>query len=82
MKPWRLFTQHPASIGETYLEHFRAACNFGLHMLVGGAACFIHAVFPFLCVRTGSNRVAKLHSQMMVRRGDIADPRNDSSPAA
>lgn len=48
------FTEHPASVGETYLQHMRFAFRFGRRMLAGGAAAVIHSVFPFLCVTTAS----------------------------
>ena len=70
MKPWRLFTQHPASVGETYLEHLSAAGTFGLRMLMGAIACFIHALLPFLCVRTGGDCVAELHARILARRAE------------
>ena len=63
-----LFTQHPASVGESYLEHLRAAMGFALRMWIGGAACLVHAVFPFLCVRTGSNCIAELNERMLRNR--------------
>ena len=69
MHQWRIFTLHPASVGETYLQHLLAAAAFGVRMWVGGTACLVHALFPFLCVRTGSDCVAGLYSRMMVRRG-------------
>jgi Family of unknown function (DUF6356) len=69
----RLFTRHPASVGETYLQHCRQACAIGLRMLGGGGACLVHAVFPFLCVRTGSNCVAELYERISVRQGFAAD---------
>ena len=31
----RLFLDHPASVGESYGEHFRVASSFGWAMLVG-----------------------------------------------
>jgi hypothetical protein len=82
MKPWQLFTQHPASVGETYLEHLGVACTFGLNMFVGGAGCVVHAVFPFLCVHTGSECVAKMHRRLSARRGVAAMGREkDGAPA-
>lgn len=48
------FTAHPASVGESYLEHMRFACRFGCRMLVGGAAAVVHSVFPFLFITTAS----------------------------
>jgi len=48
------FTAHPASVGETYLQHMRFAFRFGSRMLSGGAAAVIHSIFPFLFVTTAS----------------------------
>jgi len=48
------FTTHPASVGETYLQHMRFAFRFGTRMLAGGVAAVIHSVFPFICVTTAS----------------------------
>lgn len=74
----RLFTEHPASVGETYLQHLRAAGWFGVRMLVGGSACLVHALFPFLCVHTGGDCVAELNSKIMARRGDTTVSRKDA----
>jgi hypothetical protein len=64
----RLFTEHPASVDETYLQHLVAAGSFGLRMVLSGLACLIHALLPFLFVRTGSNSVADLHQRMVARQ--------------
>jgi len=66
----RLFTDHPRSVGETYLEHLRFACTFGGRMVRGGAACFLHGFLPFLFTTTGSRTVLALHEQMMRARPD------------
>jgi hypothetical protein len=50
----KLFTAHPASIGETYFQHMRFAMRFGTKMLIGGLACITHGIFPFLFQTTGS----------------------------
>ena len=63
-----LFTDHPASVGETYGEHFVVAGGFGLHMVLAGLACMVHAVLPFLFVRTASDTVHALHARMSGRR--------------
>jgi hypothetical protein len=63
----RLFTDHPRSVGESYVEHARTAAHFGVTMLVGGAACLVHAVVPAWCTRTGSDTVRKLHGEMSRR---------------
>jgi Family of unknown function (DUF6356) len=64
----RAFTEHPASVGETYFEHMGNALCFAVRMLFGGLACLVHAVFPFLCVRTGSSCIEALHDRMVVHR--------------
>ena len=61
------FTEHPREVGETYFEHLGVAAKVGAAMAVGALACFVHAVFPFLCVRTGSATIDKLHRQIHKR---------------
>lgn len=68
MRPIDLFTRHPATVGESYGEHFLAATGFGLRMLLGAAACLVHAVLPFLFVKTGSNIIRILNDRMVVNR--------------
>lgn len=62
------FIEHPASVGETYLEHLGVASSFGGRMVLGGLACFLHALFPFACERTASRQIALLHERMLVNR--------------
>ena len=62
------FTRHPASVGESYAQHMCHAGGFALAMLVGGLACLVHAVLPFLCKKTGSRTIARLHDRMVVNR--------------
>jgi len=61
------FTDHPKELGESYSAHFLNASAFGLRMLAGGSAVLIHAIFPFLFVRTGSRTMDKLHRRMTGR---------------
>lgn len=70
----RLFTDHPASVGESYLEHMGVAGSFGKQMLIGGLACFVHAFIPGLCVKTGSTIVGQLHHRMVTHRTPSAAP--------
>lgn len=75
MNPFQLFTRHPATVGESYGEHFLAATGFGLRMLFGAVACLVHAVLPFLFVTTGSDVIRSLNNRMVVNR------RRHSAPA-
>jgi hypothetical protein len=62
------FTEHPAAAGETYLAHLRTAAGFGFQMVAAGLACMVHALLPFLFVRTGSDCICRLHERMHARR--------------
>lgn len=64
----RLFTEHPSSVGESYLEHMGQALSFAGPLLLASLACFVHAIFPFLCVKTGSRAVTRLHQRMVTNR--------------
>jgi hypothetical protein len=74
MDPIKLFTEHPASVGESYGEHLAMASGFGLRMILGGCACLIHGLLPFLFVRTGSAQISELHSVMVANRRRKAMP--------
>jgi len=62
------FSQHPNSVGESYFQHLGTACTFAGKMLMASGACFVHAVFPFLCVKTGSKVISELHDSMLTNR--------------
>lgn len=62
------FTEHPASVGESYGEHLVMASGFGIRMILGGFACLLHGLLPFLFVRTGSAQIAELHDTMVANR--------------
>ena len=70
----KAFTEHPASVGETYWQHFRHASSFGIRMVIGGFACMLHAILPFLFVKTGSEQISTLHDQMIVNRTKFPQP--------
>lgn len=69
----KIFSEHPASVGETYLEHMGTALGFGFRMLAGGSACLIHALVPRLFVSNGSEQVRFLHQRMIAHRNRQAD---------
>ena len=58
------FTEHPASAGESYGEHFRVASRFSKELLIAGIACAVHAIVPNLFTTTGSSKIRQLHSEM------------------
>ena len=64
----RLFLEHPRSVGETYSEHMLTAGGFGVKLIKAGCACLVHAVFPNLCIDTGSRSIKDLHDRMILNR--------------
>jgi hypothetical protein len=63
-----LFTDHPTTVGETYWQHLAAAWGFSWRLMAASLACLIHALLPFLFVRTGSRAITELHDRMVVNR--------------
>jgi flagellar biosynthesis component FlhA len=79
----RAFTEHPASVGESYTQHCVCAAGFGARMVLGGIACMIHAVLPFMFVRTGSRTIAELNERMILsRRSASGSLPNTSQPSS
>ncbi|VVE70302.1 capsule biosynthesis protein [Pandoraea captiosa] len=64
----KIFTQHPASVGENYLQHLGSALSFALPLLVACLACLVHAVLPFAFEKTGSKIIVRLHERMVTNR--------------
>ena len=75
-----LFTTHPASVDESYLEHMAVALSFSARLVFAGLVCLVHAFLPFLFVRTGSQVIGELHDRMVVNRhrASSTSPRQDS----
>ena len=64
----KLFTEHPASVGETYGEHMVMAGSFALRLFLASLACLVHALLPFLFEKTGSCMIDDLHDRMVANR--------------
>ncbi len=74
MNPWqRLFTDHPASVGESYWEHFANAMGFGLRMIGGGIVCLVHALIPGVCCTKASEMIGELHERMIMNRRRLVE---------
>lgn len=55
------FTEHPASVGETYGEHMRVSLGFARTLAVAAGAALVHAVVPSLCKKSASTRIRAMH---------------------
>ena len=58
------FTEHPASVGETYGEHFRLESQLAKEMFISSLACAVHAVTPRFFTTTASSKIQQLHAEM------------------
>ena len=63
----RWFTEHPADVDETYLEHLTTASSFAGGLAVCAFCCFVHALVPGLFTTSASARVecmvARMHNR-------------------
>jgi hypothetical protein len=64
----RLFIDHPASVGESYIEHLITASGFGTKMILAGVACVIHGFLPAIFRNRGSDAICVLHERMVLSR--------------
>ena len=71
MRIVQAFTDHPATVGETYLEHMRSALGFSVTMMGGAICCMIHAFLPFLFAKTGSSAIDDLYRRMVRQRSKL-----------
>lgn len=76
------FSEHPAAVGETYVEHMGVATGFGLSMIAGGLACLVHGILPFAFTSTGSRTIIRLHDRMVANRTRAAQARTGSAVSA
>ncbi|MGI9623894.1 MAG: DUF6356 family protein [Acidimicrobiales bacterium] len=78
----RQFTEHPASVGETYMEHLKVAGGFARTLAKATVACSVHAVVPSMCERTASSAICDLYRRMNEgKRGELAAADPDVSLA-
>jgi hypothetical protein len=59
----KLFTEHPASVDETYFGHLAFAAWFSSRLFTAGLAALIHAFLPFLFETTASRIIRELYER-------------------
>lgn len=62
-----IFTKHPASVGESYLQHFSFALRFSGRLFMAGVAALVHAFVPALCEKTASTQIARMYQDLNTR---------------
>ncbi|MEM6513873.1 MAG: DUF6356 family protein [Pseudomonadota bacterium] len=75
------FTEHPATVGESYGEHFVTAMGFSVSLLKAAFCCGVHALLPFLFVKTGSHCITELHDRMVTHRSKLPPESHDEVTA-
>ncbi len=76
------FTEHPASVGETYFGHLISALSFCGKMTIALMACLVHAFLPFLFEKTGSQMICKLMDDMVHNRDKRTQASNEDSTSS
>ena len=62
-----IFTEHPKSVDETYLQHFLFAFITGLKLIYWGIIAIIHAFLPFTFKSYVSNKIKGLYKKINTR---------------
>ncbi len=63
----KLFTEHPVSVNETYLQHMIFAIRYAIQLGLCTMAAIVHSVFPFLFTNYCSKKIAYLNSWVKKR---------------
>ena len=63
-----IFTKHPLSVGESYIQHMMKALQFSVIFFMLCIIAFIHALFPFWFVSTASIWIHNINDKMQERK--------------
>lgn len=64
----KFFTEHPASVGETYAQHLAVALSFAGALFGAAFAALVHAFFPAWFEKTASQKITCLHDRIVSNR--------------
>jgi len=62
-----LFTDHPATVNETYFGHMRFAFGFAFWLGVAALAALVHAIVPASFETTAGRILKRLHARIESR---------------
>ena len=68
----RLFSAHPAAVGESYFEHMAFALKFSGRLFRAALAAFAHGFVPAVCETTASEAVLAMTGEIRRRRALMA----------
>lgn len=72
------FTEHPAAVGETYLDHMRVALGVSRQLAGAAAAALIHGLVPRFHTTTASDKIRALNC--CLERHDREGLRTNAAP--
>jgi hypothetical protein len=73
---YRLFLDHPHSLGMSWAEHGAGAVKIGVELLAAGLAALVHAVVPGWFTQTAGKIVARIYHHIQGRRAGAPNPEN------
>lgn len=59
-----IFLDHPASVDESFWQHFRFALTFSFWLFCAAFAALVHALIPCMFEKTGSNIIRRLYAKI------------------
>ena len=70
----KAFLDHPASVDETYFEHFKVATHYSKELAGASAKAMIHALVPGMCCTSASEKIKQLHGEVTTgQRAELAE---------
>ena len=70
----RAFLDHPASVEETYFQHFKVAMHYARELAGASAKAAMHAFVPGLCCTSASDKIRQLHGEVTTgHRAELAE---------
>ncbi|MCB1377633.1 MAG: hypothetical protein KDK89_04575 [Alphaproteobacteria bacterium] len=68
----RMFKDHPARVGESYLQHMVFAFRFSARLFRAACAAFVHGLVPAIHETTASSAVLAMTDEISNRRAMMA----------
>lgn len=72
----RLFTDHPRTLGMSWVVHGVGAAKIGVVLVGAGIACLIHAIVPGWFTQTAGKTVTNIYGDMQRRKAGASNPEN------
>ncbi len=69
-----LFTDHPHDVNETYFQHMGHALSYAGRLAAAAFCALVHALLPFLFVKTASNLIREMYGEMSARGAVRPEP--------